>query len=299
MEAGFSAPLLEGSTTSTNTVAIRFDEASTWNPLAPALQRWKTRDVAAYIEQRLTGVDDERDVEDLAQVQPDPVMHTPFTSITYREVSFTVRIRDPARHHMTNRLILSPCSGHFHAGRMVAIMGPSGCGKSTLLDILANKKSSYGGDVFMNGHPRDHLFSRVTSYVPQVDVMPTYWLVKEAIRFNQMLKQQRPSRVSVAQRDRIVDAITRDLGLQSVQNTIIGSESVRGISGGQRRRVTLARGLITGACAIFCDEPTSGARRAIRTEQRRAASARVSFRWRAARRWQASRRRTRRSACAA
>ena len=43
-----------------------------------------------------------------------------------------------------------------------------------------------------------------------------------------------------------------------VARTKIGSESVRGVSGGQRRRVTLCKGIVSGAYVLFCDEPTSG-----------------------------------------
>merc|ERR1711988_1957098 len=54
------------------------------------------------------------------------------------------------------------------------------------------------------------------------------------------------------------DMLMHDLGLDSVLDTPIGSETLRGVSGGQRRRVTLARGMVSGASILFCDEPTSG-----------------------------------------
>lgn len=183
----------------------------------------------------------------------------PAMSITFKDVAFRIRAPHPLTGEIVDKTILEPCAGHYEPGQLVAIMGPSGCGKSTLLDILAGKKTQkFEGEVFLNGRPRDRLFHRVTAYVPQADVMPAYWLVKEAVAFNQALTIQRPSNVPrdvMAERARL---ILRDLGLDGVADTKIGSESVRGISGGQRRRVTLARGLVSAASIIFCDEPTSG-----------------------------------------
>mmetsp|Transcript_2070 Transcript_2070/g.3404 ORF Transcript_2070/g.3404 Transcript_2070/m.3404 type:complete len:183 (+) Transcript_2070:229-777(+) len=69
---------------------------------------------------------------------------------------------------------------------------------------------------------------------------------------------QLPSKLTAQHRHGLVGTIGKSLGLQNVMDTQIGNESIRGISGGQRRRVTLARGLATGARIMFCDEPTSG-----------------------------------------
>ena len=67
---------------------------------------------------------------------------------------------------------------------MVAIMGPSGCGKTTLLDMVAAKKTTaYDGEVFFNGLPRDDLFARLTSYVPQQDLLSAHITVYEAVKF--------------------------------------------------------------------------------------------------------------------
>jgi len=56
----------------------------------------------------------------------------------------------------------------------------------------------------------------------------------------------------------LVDSLLEAFGLAGVADTYIGGDSVRGISGGQRRRVTLARGVAAQASLLFCDEPTSG-----------------------------------------
>mmetsp|Transcript_31801 Transcript_31801/g.84686 ORF Transcript_31801/g.84686 Transcript_31801/m.84686 type:complete len:603 (+) Transcript_31801:2-1810(+) len=174
-------------------------------------------------------------------------------SLTFKDLGFAVPLSSGE-----TKSILEPCSGHFEPGELVALMGPSGCGKSTLLDMLAMKKTSvYSGEVLVNGHTRDaRSFPRIAVYVGQEDVMPEYWTVREAVKFNAALKTRRPK--TKIEGEAPVDLLLAAFGLASVADTYIGGSSVRGISGGQRRRVTLARGVAAQASLMFCDEPTSG-----------------------------------------
>eukprot|EP00405_Crypthecodinium_cohnii_P053124 CAMPEP_0206599380 /NCGR_PEP_ID=MMETSP0325_2-20121206/45155_1 /ASSEMBLY_ACC=CAM_ASM_000347 /TAXON_ID=2866 /ORGANISM="Crypthecodinium cohnii, Strain Seligo" /LENGTH=670 /DNA_ID=CAMNT_0054110461 /DNA_START=53 /DNA_END=2065 /DNA_ORIENTATION=- len=187
----------------------------------------------------------------------------PSASLTFKDLTFSLpstasKCRGGAKEEENGgRVILAPCSGHFEAGDLVAIMGPSGCGKTTLLDMLAAKKSGrYGGEVFVNGRPRDWLFRRIAAYVSQEDVMPPHWTVQEAIEFNATLKRQ-PKRAHCSLKG-WVETLIGAFDLQSVANSRIGSTEARGISGGQRRRTTLARGVAACPSLLFCDEPTSG-----------------------------------------
>eukprot|EP00931_Biecheleriopsis_adriatica_P023658 TRINITY_DN14894_c0_g1_i1.p1 TRINITY_DN14894_c0_g1~~TRINITY_DN14894_c0_g1_i1.p1 ORF type:complete len:801 (+),score=124.22 TRINITY_DN14894_c0_g1_i1:237-2639(+) len=174
-------------------------------------------------------------------------------TLTFEDVSFSVsKCGD-------NRTILAPVSGHFEPGTLVALMGPSGCGKTTLLDILAEKKTApYSGKVHLNGRPRDCLFRRLTSYISQDDIMPANLTVKEAVLFHTALKTEVPSGVTRQMLEKAAELRLFAVGLQEVMDERIGDEMVRGISGGQRRRVSLACGLASGAQIFFCDEPTSG-----------------------------------------
>jgi len=179
-------------------------------------------------------------------------MGLPPASLTFSELSFSVPLPKGE-----SKVIVEPCSGHFEPGQLVAMMGPSGCGKSTLLDMLAMKKTSkYGGEVFVNGHRRDPvMFQRIAAYVGQDDVMPAHWKVREAVDFNVRLKQQQ---MLQCKRNDVLDTLLVAFGLEGVASTYIGGPQVRGISGGQRRRVSLARGVAARASILFCDEPTSG-----------------------------------------
>lgn len=180
----------------------------------------------------------------------------PPTSLTFKDLTFKVKNPDGSE-----KSILEPCSGHFPPDELVAIMGPSGSGKSTLLDMLANKKTApYSGEIKINGQPRDDLFQRIAAYVGQEDVMPQFWTVKEAVTFNMELKGFIPDAVKdhADDLDTWPQLLLKAFGLNTVQDTFIGGPKVRGISGGQRRRLSLARGLASGAMVLFCDEPTSG-----------------------------------------
>jgi len=174
--------------------------------------------------------------------------------IAFRDLQFCIPGRTAAA---PARVILTPTSGVVECGEMVAIMGPSGCGKTTLLDMVAAKKTTaYDGEVFFNGLPRDDLFARLTSYVPQQDLLPAHITVYEAVKFVHELRVE--ANMSPDEREAAVMDVLRLLGLDSIRDELIGDASVRGISGGQKRRVTLARGLAGGSQIVFADEPTSG-----------------------------------------
>uniref|UniRef100_A0A0G4HIJ4 ABC transporter domain-containing protein n=1 Tax=Chromera velia CCMP2878 TaxID=1169474 RepID=A0A0G4HIJ4_9ALVE len=176
-------------------------------------------------------------------------------TLTFKDVSFSITDRVTKE----EKLILSPVSGEFKPGELVAIMGPSGCGKTTLMDILSGRKTSkYTGQILLNGRERDPFFRRITGYVSQQDIMPAHWTVEEAVRFNQVLKNVRPAKLKEEDTNQMVQMALEMLGLDQVKDSLIGNEKVRGISGGQKRRVTLARGMVAGAQILFCDEPTSG-----------------------------------------
>lgn len=179
----------------------------------------------------------------------------PPASLTFKDLTFSL---PPTRRRPKPQMVLEPCSGHFKSGQLTAMMGPSGSGKTTLLDMLAMKKTAhYTGEVFVNGRKRDpKLFRRIAAYVGQEDLMPAHWKVKEAIRFNAMLKKT-PAKAH-RNVDDWVKVILQTFDLSEVQDDLIGGAEARGISGGQRRRVTLARGVAAHASLLFCDEPTSG-----------------------------------------
>lgn len=160
------------------------------------------------------------------------------SDLVYKDLGFSIFLKKQKK----EKVILEPVSGYIANGSLTAIMGPSGCGKSTLLDMLADKKTAaYTGEVQVNGRKRDHLFPRITSYIPQADVMHAHLTVQETIAFNFRMKNSPPEYLTLDLRLKTLDVVLEDVGLLSVKDSYIGSTEVRGISGGQKRRVTLAR----------------------------------------------------------
>eukprot|EP00281_Chroomonas_sp_CCMP1168_P034077 CAMPEP_0206242146 /NCGR_PEP_ID=MMETSP0047_2-20121206/16896_1 /ASSEMBLY_ACC=CAM_ASM_000192 /TAXON_ID=195065 /ORGANISM="Chroomonas mesostigmatica_cf, Strain CCMP1168" /LENGTH=227 /DNA_ID=CAMNT_0053667135 /DNA_START=1 /DNA_END=681 /DNA_ORIENTATION=+ len=135
-------------------------------------------------------------------------------------------------------------------------MGSSGGGKTSLLDVLADRKDPrhVRGEVLVDGVPRDHdTFKHSSGYVVQDDiVMGTL----ENLMFSAQLRL--PSHVSYEERAKRVQSIIEELGLSKVAESKVGNEFVRGVSGGERKRVNIGMELVTSPSILFLDEPTTG-----------------------------------------
>ena len=151
------------------------------------------------------------------------------------------------------KLLLDRLSGSISPGSMMAIMGPSGAGKSTLLDVLSCRKASTAGTVSF-GSTTD--IKSISSYVEQHDALLGVLTVRETVWFSAKLSLAAETPVSVI--DQRTDLILSELGLASVAAQRIGTPIQRGISGGQKRRVSIACSLVTLPRVLFLDEPTSG-----------------------------------------
>ncbi|GAA6011592.1 hypothetical protein JCM11491_004698 [Sporobolomyces phaffii] len=131
-------------------------------------------------------------------------------------------------------------------------MGPSGAGKSTFLDAICGR-SSATGEVTVNGSTS---FSTqdLFSFVEQDDALLGVLTVRETVAFAAYLSLGS----SYPGIDRHIDDTLRSLGLQDIANNKIGTPLSRGISGGQKRRVTIACSVVTKPHILVLDEPTSG-----------------------------------------
>ncbi|KFY05621.1 hypothetical protein V492_08403 [Pseudogymnoascus sp. VKM F-4246] len=140
-------------------------------------------------------------------------------------------------------------------------MGPSGCGKTTLLNVLAHRVAASGADTtgstLVDGATvSSEAFRRMSSYVEQEDALIGSLTVQETLSFAARLGVA--SGLSKAERKDRVDGLLDSFGLHNQRDTIIGTPIKKGISGGQKRRVSVASQLITGPKLLFLDEPTSG-----------------------------------------
>ncbi|KAJ3707325.1 hypothetical protein LUZ61_011030 [Rhynchospora tenuis] len=157
-----------------------------------------------------------------------------------------------------NVSILSGLNGFARPGEILAIMGPSGCGKSTLLDTLAGRLGSgvsQTGDILLNGR-RQKLVFGTSAYVTQDDVLMTTLTVREVVYYSAQL--QLPDSMSLADKRKRAEETIDEMGLTGAANTRIGGWAHKGISGGQKRRVSICMEILTRPELLFLDEPTSG-----------------------------------------
>jgi ABC-type multidrug transport system ATPase subunit/pSer/pThr/pTyr-binding forkhead associated (FHA) protein len=146
--------------------------------------------------------------------------------------------------------ILSPVSGTLDPGTLTAIIGESGAGKSTLLKILAGVNAATGGRVTVNGAP---LAGRLTDigYVPQDDIVHSLLTVREALTYAARLRL--PGDVTPAELEATVERVLGELALGEHADKRIAN-----LSGGQRKRTSVASELLARPSVLFLDEPTTG-----------------------------------------
>jgi ABC-type multidrug transport system ATPase subunit len=169
--------------------------------------------------------------------------------IDVNELSRQVRVR-----HRGELTILDAVSFTVRAGELVAIVGPSGAGKTTLLEAIAGIEPTTSGSVRFDGidaHANGGTFRSVLGYVPQDDIIHADLPVARTLRYSARLRL--PSSTSEAD----VDNAVRD-ALDAVDLTEHAHTRVGSLSGGQRKRASIAVELLTDPHVFFLDEPTSG-----------------------------------------
>ncbi|WP_155054097.1 ABC transporter ATP-binding protein/permease [Streptomyces blattellae] len=168
------------------------------------------------------------------------------------EVSFSAR-------HLTvtvdgGKQILKEVSFGVPEKSLVAVIGPSGSGKSTLLKALTGYRPANQGDVLYDNRNLYKQFAELRQrigLVPQDDILHKELTVKKALKYAAKLRF--PADTTGAEREARIDEVLRELKLD-----IHKEKKVTSLSGGQRKRVSVALELLTKPSLIFLDEPTSG-----------------------------------------
>lgn len=171
------------------------------------------------------------------------------TTLTFENVSY----------HVNGRTILDGISGIVKPREMLAIMGGSGAGKTTLLDILAqkHKNGTVSGSIKINGNSvTRHELKKIIGFVDQEDYLLPTLTVYETVLNSALLRL--PKNMSFAAKERKVYDVLKELRILHIKDRLIGSDFERGISGGEKRRVSIACELVTSPSILFLDEPTSG-----------------------------------------
>lgn len=160
---------------------------------------------------------------------------------------------------VNTKVLLNDISGEAREGEIMAVLGASGSGKSTLIDALADRisKESLKGSVTLNGEVLESSLSKVISaYVMQDDLLFPMLSVEETLMFSAEFRL--PRSLSKSKKKARVQALIDQLGLRNAAKTVIGDEGHRGVSGGERRRVSIGIDIIHDPIVLFLDEPTSG-----------------------------------------
>ncbi|ROW07281.1 hypothetical protein VMCG_03955 [Cytospora schulzeri] len=173
--------------------------------------------------------------------------------------------RSPLGKKLPHKTILNPVTATFEAGKLNIIMGPSGSGKTSLLNAMALRLNSTVGTryrptgrlTFNGASPSDSVIRSVCSYVCQDDdaLLPSL-TVRETLRFAAGLRL--PSFMSKEDKHRRAEEVLLKMGLKDCAHNLVGNELVKGISGGEKRRVTIAVQILTDPRVLLLDEPTSG-----------------------------------------
>lgn len=152
--------------------------------------------------------------------------------------------------------ILDNVSGSIPLGKLTAIYGPSGSGKTTLLNTLSFhlddiKNATLDGDIFLE-NKEVTTFLPDSAYVEQEDTLFAQLTVQETLEYGYDFYENKGNKKEE------IDKILRVLGLLKVKDTMVGDEFMRGVSGGEKKRVSIGVELIKKPKYIFLDEPTSG-----------------------------------------
>lgn len=176
--------------------------------------------------------------------------------LVFKNITYSVKDKNTGK----MKDILKGVSGQVRSGQCLALMGASGAGKSTLLNILSgriqnSKTNKLSGEVLFNG--KSYSLSEIGSfsgYVLQHDILIEFMTVAETLEFGANLK----IKGSVEQRKKRASDLISEFKLEGTEETLIGGQFTKGVSGGQRKRVNIALELISDPPIIFLDEPTSG-----------------------------------------
>uniref|UniRef100_A0A8D2M4Y4 ATP-binding cassette sub-family G member 8 n=1 Tax=Zonotrichia albicollis TaxID=44394 RepID=A0A8D2M4Y4_ZONAL len=163
---------------------------------------------------------------------------------------------DP-RSHVT---VIQNLSLKVRSGQMLAIIGTTGGGKTSLLDVITCRDHGgkiKSGQVMINNEPcTPQLVRKCIAHVRQDDRLLPHLTVRETLLF--VAKLRLPKFFSDSQRKKRVEDVIAELRLRQCANTRVGNEHLRGVSGGERRRVSIGVQLLWNPGILILDEPTSG-----------------------------------------
>jgi ABC-type multidrug transport system ATPase subunit len=156
--------------------------------------------------------------------------------------------------------LLDDVSFTVFSGEVIAVVGPSGGGKTTLLSAIAGIAPADTGDVLLDNSDFHALLANdrsLVGIVPQDDVVHAELTVEESLYYSGRLRFPRSTPNAAIRKE--VDRVLDELSIAHIRKSRIGDALRRGVSGGQKKRVSLGQELLTRSTKVlFLDEPTSG-----------------------------------------
>ncbi|KAF0688347.1 Aste57867_20027 [Aphanomyces stellatus] len=188
-------------------------------------------------------------------------IEAPKLTLEWKHINMSIKLSKKRKTNpnvATEKHILRDVSGTASPGQLVIVMGPSGAGKTCMLDTIAGRNSNFTGSVTVNGQKWTSDFNSLASYVMQDDVFYPTLTVKEHLMYQAELRMGKT--FNAVQREARVDYVINELGLTKCRDSQIGGGAwdSRGLSGGERKRLSFATEILTNPSLLFVDEPTSG-----------------------------------------
>ncbi|KAL5545656.1 hypothetical protein UlMin_005343 [Ulmus minor] len=185
------------------------------------------------------------------QTEPTLPIYLKFKDVTYKVNIKGIRTSE-------EKDILNGITGSVNPGEVLALMGPSGSGKTTLLNLLGGRivRPTVGGTVTYNDQPYTKFLKSKIGFVTQDDILFPHLTVKETLIYAARLRL--PKKLTKEEKAKRAIDVIYELGLERCQDTMIGGSFVRGVSGGERKRVCIGNEIIINPSLLFLDEPTSG-----------------------------------------
>lgn len=186
-------------------------------------------------------------------------------SMTLSKYSLNVRKRNLRLKFVKDLPILRSINTTFEPGLLNIVMGPSGSGKTSLLNLMARRledsiftKYQISGNMYLNGSvPSEAVIRSICAYVCQDDdALLPYLTVRENLYFAACLRL--PTHLTKVEKKQRAESILVKMGLRDCADNLVGNELVKGISGGEKRRVSIAIQILTDPRVLLLDEPTSG-----------------------------------------
>ncbi|TPX30201.1 hypothetical protein SmJEL517_g06179 [Synchytrium microbalum] len=173
--------------------------------------------------------------------------------LSWRNLNYAIPVKGKDFKH-----ILKDLNGAVMPGEMLAIMGGSGAGKSTLMDVLSGRArgGQATGDIRFNNFASDAIWRKSIGYVQQEDLFWETLTVRETLTYGAEMKL--PEYVTKQERLDRVDKVAMQMRLSHILDSRVGDTMVRGISGGERKRLNIAMELLSEPDVMMLDEPTSG-----------------------------------------